>query len=117
MNELLIFYQTHGVGLTIIALAGVIVLGILKYAKVFEKYKEDYRHMFYVGISVVISLIAGLIYLLCKNVFAFDAFLLFAVNVFGLNQAFYAIFKATTLNDLITKVVDKIIELLKSTKK
>ena len=35
MNELLIFYQTHGVGLTIIALAGVIVLGILKYAKVF----------------------------------------------------------------------------------
>lgn len=117
MNELLIFYQTHGIGLTLIAVGGVILLGILKYGGLFEKYKEEYRHMFYVGISVILSLIAGLIYLLCKNLFAFDVFILFAANVFGLNQAFYAIFKASTLTELIKKLVDKICELFTSVKK
>ena len=109
MNELIIFYSEHGFALTLIAILGIIVLGALKYAEVFSKLSEDIRHLIYIAISVGLSLGGGAIYLVCIKSFAFNYFMLFAGSVFALNQTFYNIFKATTLNDLIKKILEKFV--------
>ena len=108
MTDLLIFYGTHGIFLTGIAVIGVIVLGIMKYSIMFKNISESYRHYFYIGISIALSLIFGLIYLLINNTFEFTSYLLFAGSVFALNQTFYNIFKVTSLNDLLKKFLDYI---------
>ena len=63
MNELIIFFQNYGLPITLIALLGVMVLGILKYCNVFSKIAEKYRHWIYIGISVAISVVGTVIYL------------------------------------------------------
>ncbi len=106
MNELLIFFQTYGLPITLIALLGIVVLGVLKYCNVFSKLEEKYRHWLYIGISVAISVIGTMIYLAIIKQFEFNYILTVSAALFALNQAFYSIFKATSLNDLGTKVLD-----------
>ena len=106
MNELLIFFQTYGLPITLIAILGIIVLGILKYCNVFSKLEEKYRHWVYIGISVAISVIGTMIYLAIVKQFEINYILTVSAALFALNQAFYSIFKATSLNDLGTKVLD-----------
>ena len=106
MNELLVFFQTYGLPITLIAILGIIVLGILKYCNVFSKLEEKYRHWVYIGISVVISVIGTMIYLAIVKQFEINYILTVSAALFALNQAFYSIFKATSLNDLGTKVLD-----------
>lgn len=106
MNELLVFFQTYGLPITLIAILGIIVLGILKYCNVFSKLEEKYRHWVYIGISVAISVIGTMIYLAIVKQFEINYILTVSAALFALNQAFYSIFKATSLNDLGTKVLD-----------
>lgn len=63
MNELLIFFQEYGLPITLIAILGIIILGIMKYANLFSKLDEKYRHWAYIGISVAISVVGTIIYL------------------------------------------------------
>ena len=108
MQELVIFYQTHGIALTIIAIVGVTILGILKYCNVFKKIEEKIRHILYIGISVALSLISGLIYLLATHTFTWEVFVLFSGGIFAINQGFYGIFKNMTLQDLVKKIIEDI---------
>lgn len=110
MNELIIFFQNYGLPITLIALLGVIVLGILKYCNVFSKIAEKYRHWIYIGISVAISVIGTVIYLAIAGQFDINYILTISAALFALNQAFYSVFKATSINDLGTKVLDIIVQ-------
>ena len=112
MDELLTFAAKHGIWLTVIAVAGVICLGILKYCGVFDKYDEQTRHYLYVGISVAISTLGGCIYMAIVGDFTVQAAAALAGSVFALNQTFYNIFKATSLNKLVVMIMDKIKEYL-----
>lgn len=47
MEEFLTFFSTYGWQLALIALAGIIILGILKYCNVFKKFDEKIRHVLY----------------------------------------------------------------------
>lgn len=110
MNELIIFFQNYGLPITLIALLGVMVLGILKYCNVFSKIDEKYRHWIYIGISVAISVVGTVIYLAIAGQFDINYILTISAALFALNQAFYSIFKATSINDLGTKVLDIIVQ-------
>ena len=110
MNELIIFFQNYGLPITLIALLGVMVLGILKYCNVFSKIDEKYRHWIYIGISVAISVIGTVIYLAIAGQLDINYILTISAALFALNQAFYSIFKATSINDLGTKVLDIIVQ-------
>lgn len=104
MDELLVFLETYGWQLALIALAGVIILGILKYCKVFDKFEEKLRHFFYLLVSVGISLVGSIIYLACVH--QLDAVFVFTIAgaIFALNQAFYTIYDTTSLRDLLKKL-------------
>lgn len=108
MDAILEFYAHNGLMLTIFAIVGIVILGIMKYTNMFVKLEEEIRHALYVLITVAISVIIAGIYLYCKDEFAFDTLMLFATNVFTLNQTFYNIFKASTLQELLKKVLRKI---------
>ena len=104
MEELLQFFQQHGLWLTVIALVGVIVLGILKYCNVFKKLDEKVRHVLYIVISVGISLIGSAIYLACVGRFDITYFITLAGAIFALDQTFYAIYANLGIKELLGKV-------------
>lgn len=104
MEELLQFFQQHGLWLTVIALVGVIVLGILKYCNVFKKLDEKVRHVLYLVISVGISLIGSAIYLACVGGFDITYFITLAGAIFALDQTFYAIYANLGIKELLGKV-------------
>ena len=106
MNELLTFFANYGLAITIIAVVGIIILGVLKYCKVFKKFDEKKRHFLYLAISVGISLIASIVYLLIIKEFQWDNFIVIAGAIYALNQTFYNIFKTTSLNALGTMLLD-----------
>jgi len=106
MNELITFFTTYGLAITIIAVIGIIILGILKYCNVFKKFDEKKRHFLYLAISVGISLLASIVYLLIIKQFQWDNFIVIAGAIYALNQTFYNIFKTTSLNALGTMVLD-----------
>lgn len=108
MESLMIFFQQYGLQLTLIAIAGVIILGILKYCNLFSKLEEDKRHYVYIGISVGLSLIGTAIYLLCVQQFDAPKFFAIATAIYAINQTFYNIYKVTPLKELIVKLLDKI---------
>lgn len=107
MDEFLVFLQTYGLAMGLIALAGVALLGILKYCKVFEKVQnENVRHYLYIIISAGLSVIGTAIYLVATKSFEWAYFFTVAAAIWALNQTFYNIFKTTKLNALATKVLD-----------
>ncbi len=112
MEQILIFFNTYGLILTLFAVAGIIVLGVLKYCNVFSRLAEKVRHVLYLVISISLSLIASLIYLIITHQFEWQAYLIFASAVYVLNQAFYTLFKVTSLNDLGKMILDFIKKLL-----
>ena len=115
MEELLNFFANHGLWFGIIALAGVILLGVLKYCKVFEKITNDtYRKVTYLLCSVGFSLIGCIIYMLCTSTFSWVSLFPLAAAIWALNQTFYNIFKTTKLNDLAVMVMNWIVNFIKT---
>lgn len=106
MENLINFFTAYGLAITLIALAGVVILGILKYCNLFKKLEERKRHYIYLTISVGLSLIGTAIYLLVVGQFEFNYFLLIASAIYALNQTFYSIFKITPINTLFRKILD-----------
>ena len=106
MNEILVFFQQNGLWLTLIALAGVIILGVMKYCKLFKKLDEKARHACYLAISIGLSMIGSCIYIVCKDQFTFTYLITLTGAVFALNQAFYSIYDTTSLKDLLTRFVN-----------
>lgn len=106
MENLIKFFSAYGLAITLIALAGIVILGILKYCNLFKKLEEGKRHYIYLTISVGLSLIGTAIYLLVVGQFEFNYFLLIASAIYALNQTFYNIFKITPINTLFRKILD-----------
>lgn len=100
MEELMTFFGSYGWQLSLIAIGGIIILGIMKYCNAFGKLSENARHYVYVVISVGVSVIASAIYLGCIG--TLNVKYLFGVSgaVFALNQVFYNIFKVTPIKSL-----------------
>lgn len=105
-------FGQYGLAITLISLAGVIVLGILKYCNVFKKVDEKYRHYAYLGISIALSMIGSVIYLACVHQLTFSIFCALASIIFGINQAAYAIYANTPLKELLLKLLDIIKNLI-----
>ena len=116
MDELLVFFQQHGLWLTIIAVVGIVLLGVLKYCNVFKKFDEKGRHVLYLVISVGISIVGSIIYLacVCQPDIAYIATL--ATAIFALNQAFYTIYDTTTLKELFNKLLEWVEDLINKKK-
>ena len=105
-------FCNYGVAIMCIALAGIVILGILKYCNVFKKLEEKYRHYAYLGISIALSVIGSVIYLACVHQLTFSIVCSLAVLIFGLNQAAYAIYANTPIKELFIKVLDAIKKLI-----
>lgn len=116
MEELLVFLQIYGWQLSLIAIAGIIILGVLKYCNVFKKFDEKIRHVLYLVISVGISIIGAVIYLACIHQLTVEFAFVVAGAILALNQTFYAIYDTTTLKNLVTKLLDWIKGLITSGK-
>lgn len=116
MEEILTFFQQHGLWLTLIAVVGIILLGVLKYCNVFKKFDEKIRHVLYLVISIGISIIGSVIYLACVHQFDITYIATVAGAIFALNQAFYTIYDTTTLKELFLKLIDWIKGLVTSGK-
>ena len=118
MEELLAFFGTHGLWIGLIALAGLVLLGVLKYCKVFKGIANDtYRKVVYLVCSVGLSLIGCAIYLLCTGTFDWMALFPLAAAIWALNQTFYNIFKTVKINDLAVMVMNFVVDLIKNKSK
>lgn len=106
MQDILIFFQQHGLWLTLIAIAGIILLGVLKYCNVFKKFEEKIRHILYLVTSVGISIVGSIIYLACVHQIDIVYIATLTGAIFALNQAFYTLYDTSTLKDLLRKLVD-----------
>lgn len=104
MDEILIFFQQHGLWLTVIAVVGIILLGILKYANAFSKLSEKVRHAVYLIITVGLSIVGSVIYLACTGILDIAYIFTVAGAILALNQAFYSIYSNTSLKDLLAKI-------------
>ena len=105
-------FCNYGVTIMCIALAGIVILGILKYCNVFKKLEEKYRHYAYLSISIALSVIGAVIYLACAHQLTFSIVCSLATLIFGLNQAAYAIYANTPIKELFIKVLDTIKKLI-----
>ena len=105
-------FCNYGVAIMCIALAGIVVLGILKYCNVFKKLEEKYRHYAYLGISIVLSVVGSVIYLACVHELTFSIVCSLATVIFGLNQAASAIYANTPIKELVVKILDEIKKLI-----
>ena len=110
MEDILVFFQQHGLWLTLIAIAGIILLGVLKYCNVFKKFEEKIRHLLYLVISVGVSIIGSIIYLACVHQIDIVYIATLSGAIFALNQAFYTLYDTSTLKELLRKFVDWIKE-------
>ena len=108
------FMTTYGWQLALIALAGIIILGVLKYANVFSKIEKENRKPIYLAISVGFSIIASAIYLAVIKKFEFGYFAAVAVAILALNQTMYSIYENTNLRDLLHKIFNAISMKVKS---
>lgn len=106
MDELVVFLQNYGWQLALIALAGIIILGVLKYCNVFRKFEEKIRHVFYLLISVGISIIGSIIYLACVGSLTVEFAFAVAAAILALNQTFYTIYSNLSLKELFLKLID-----------
>ena len=116
MEELSAFLQVYGWQLALIALAGVVILGVLKYCNVFSSLEEKYRHIIYLAISVGVSLIGSIIYLACIHQLTVEGAFAIGGAILALNQVFYSIYANTPLKELWNKFINWIKNLIMSGK-
>lgn len=102
------FMIVNGWQLALIALIGIILLGVLKYCNVFDGIPKEKRKIVYFTITIGFSLLASLGYLLIVDNFTIDYIITITTAIYGLNQTFYTIYENTSLRDLVIKVLELI---------
>ena len=110
------FIAVYGWQLALIALAGIIILGVLKYANVFSKIDKENRQPIYLAISVGFSVVASAIYLAVIKQFEITYFCAVAAAILALNQTMYSIYENTKLRDLLHKIFGAIDAKIKAKK-
>lgn len=113
-QQLTTFVATYGWQLALIALTGIFILGVLKYANIFSKISKENRKPVYLAISVGLSIIGSAIYLAAIKKFEFGYFAAIAFAILALNQTMYSIYENTNLRDLLHKIFDEINSKIKS---
>lgn len=117
MEELIVFMNTYSWQLALIALIGIVILGVLKYLNVFEKVEKEKRKILYLAITVGFSIIATVIYLVVvEKHFTLEYTVAIATAIYALNQTFYTIYENTSLRDLVLKLLDFIKKIIKEKK-
>ena len=106
MSELVNFFTKNGLQLTLIAILGIAILGVLKYICLFKKLPEKYRHLIYLTISVGFSFIASAIYMKIQHNFELSSYIALCGMIYALNQTFYNVFKITNINKFIENLID-----------
>lgn len=109
-TQLMEFFANYGWQLTLIAVAGVVVLGVLKYANVFARLEKEERKPVYLCISIGLSVIGSAIYLAVIKQFDYKLLIAVSIAIYAINQTFYSIYENTKLRDLLNSVVQKLIE-------
>lgn len=104
MEELVLFLNTYGWQVALIAVLGIVVLGVLKYLNVFSNIAKEKRKPLYFLISVGFSLLATVIYLAVIGQFEVEYMVAIASAIYALNQTFYAIYETTTARELLAKL-------------
>ena len=113
IEQVVMFAATHGWQVALIALLGIILLGILKYCNVFSKVDKEKRKPIYFAISVGASLVGTIVYLLIIGQFSIEYIIGVTGIIYGLNQAAYTFFENTKLRDLSVKLLDWLVNLFK----
>lgn len=113
MEELQMFFINYGWQLGLIALGGVILLGILKYANAFSKIEKEKRKPIYFLFSIGFSLIATIIYLSVIGQFEIGYLVTITLAIYMLNQTMYAVYEQTKLRDLLNKILNYLLGKLK----
>lgn len=113
-QQLTTFVANYGWQLALIALSGIVILGVLKYANIFSKIEKENRKPVYLAISVGLSIIGSAIYLAAIKKFEFGYFAAVAFAILALNQTMYSIYENTNLRDLLHKIFCEIDEKIKS---
>lgn len=117
MEEMIIeFFETYGWKLTLIALSGIVLLGVLKQFHIFDKVPKDYRKYIYAGISSALSILAAGLYLHFTSGFVWSTFGVTAVAIYGLNQFAYSLYENTGLRAGLQKIGCAVISLFKRVK-
>lgn len=105
MEEMIIqFITTYGWKLALIACSGIVVLGILKFFKIFDKIEKSKRKHIYGSISSAISIISSGIYLTIVGGFTWAGFGVIAGAIYAINQALYATYENSGLRNLVKKI-------------
>lgn len=104
------FFSQYGWQLTLIAVAGIVILGILKYSNAFSKIEKENRKPVYLCISVGLSVGGSAVYLLVINEFSVGALVAIATAIYALNQTLYSVYENTKLRDLLETVAQKLID-------
>lgn len=104
MEQLTEFYVQYGWQMALIAVAGIIILGILKYTNAFSKIDKEKRKPIYFAFSLGFSIISTVVYLLIIEQFNVAYVFTVSVAIYALNQTMYSVYETTTLRDLVTKI-------------
>lgn len=101
------FFIKHGFPLTLIAFAGIVILGILKYTNLFKAFAAPKKKAIYLVISVGLSYMGSLIYLIYTNQSLAMSPILFG-SIYALNQGMYSIYENTSLKTLVQKGLNRL---------
>lgn len=113
MEEMIIkFFSEYGLVLTLIACSGILLLGILKFFKVFDKIEKEKRKYIYAAVSSGFSILASAIYLACTSGFEAKSFGVIAAAIYMLNQAVYSVYETFGLREGVKKFGDIIINII-----
>ena len=111
------FFLSHGWKLTLIALSGIFILGILKVFNLFGKLEKSKRKYIYAAISTGFSIAASGIYLAATGIFAWSTFGMLSIGIFSVNQAAYAVYETYGIRALFRKIGNFFINVFTKTKK
>ncbi len=109
-----IYFVNYGLPLGGIALIGVIILAVLKGFNVFKSLSENWRHLLYIVISFVFSLVASGIYLAATRRFTLAIFGTVALALYVLDQAAYATIKGLSIKEIAKRLGKVLFKLVRA---
>ena len=110
------FFTTYGWQLGLIALSGILLLGVMKSLGLFNKIESTKRKYVYVAVSVGLSITGCAIYLVIIGNFNWKAFLVMIPLVYSVNQIAYNVYENTGIRAAVRALFGKLIDRLKDSK-
>lgn len=102
------FVNAYGLPLTLLALSGNVVIGILRLLHVFDKVEKEKQKYLYFGISFCLSTVACISYLLITKQFNGAVLAVLIPVVFLLSQMGYSVYENIGVRGVLRWIWDKI---------